>query len=62
MLDQQQKQKTALRGSGDFDSDLSVSHEIKVPSVEDVLRAAKLAISQAKQTIAEQRGGASGCF
>ena len=63
-MNRENKQKlTFSKGSGDFDtsSDLSVSHEIKAPSVEDILRAAKQALAKADKTIAS-RGGQCGCF
>jgi hypothetical protein len=60
---QNQKQKPAFSGEGSgFNQDLSVTKEIKAPSVEEVLRAAKLALSQAKKTIKERREGVCGCF
>ena len=61
-MNQEKLQKLAYsKGSGDFDSDLSIAHEIKAPSIEDVIRAAKQAISKADKTIAKQ-GGRCGCF
>lgn len=60
-MDQKQKQKKAYAG-GDFDNDLSISHEVEAPSIEEVLKAAKLAISTAQKTIKEQSGGSCGCF
>jgi hypothetical protein len=59
----EQKQKSAFRGGGgDFDSDLSVTHEIKVPSIDDILASVRAALSSAQRTIDEQSGGECGCF
>lgn len=60
-MDQKTMQKSAFKGNGDFDSDLSISHEIKTPSIEDVLMAAKKAIAAAQITI-DNSGGRCGCF
>jgi hypothetical protein len=62
-MDQKQKEKTAFGGSGSsFNQDLSITKEIKAPSVEEVLRAAKLALQSAKKTIRERKEGVCGCF
>jgi hypothetical protein len=59
-----QKQKTgsvsALGGGGG--SDLSISHRVEAPSIDDVLRAARSAISAAKKTIATTSLKGCGCF
>jgi hypothetical protein len=61
---QANKQKTAFTRGGDLDnsSQLSVTHEIQAPAVEEVLRAARLAIARASKTIKDQKGGSCGCF
>jgi len=60
-MDQKQSQKSGFTGSGDFDSDLSVSHEITIPDVEEILRQSKAAIQAAEETI-EEEGYGCGCF
>jgi hypothetical protein len=56
------KQSKVFSNGGDFDSDLSISHKVEAPSIEEVLRAAKLAIKLASKTIEEQGGDRCGCF
>jgi hypothetical protein len=59
-MDQMNKQGKLSAPSGGGGGDLSVTHRVEAPSIEDVLRAAKQAISAAKKTIASQKG--CGCF
>ena len=61
-MNQKTKQKTTMSGGGDFSSDLSISHEVKAPSIDEILKAAKQALSSADKTIKEQKGGRCGCF
>jgi hypothetical protein len=60
-MDQMNKQgKTLAPGGGG--SDLSVTHRVEAPSIDDVLRAARSAISAAKKTIATTSLEGCGCF
>ncbi len=59
-MDQRTKQRELSALGGGSSGDLSITHRVEAPSIEDVLRAAKQAISAAKETIASQKG--CGCF
>ncbi len=59
---QENRQKQAFSGGGDFDSDLSVSHEVNVPSIDDLLASVRAVLEGAQRTIDEQSGGSCGCF
>lgn len=60
---QKQKEKSVSYGGGsDFDDRLEITHEVQALSIDEILRAAKAAISLAQVTIANQEGGSCGCF
>jgi hypothetical protein len=61
-MDQRIKQRELLASGGNGGSDLSVTHRVEAPSIDDVLRAARSAISAAKKTIATTSLKGCGCF
>jgi hypothetical protein len=61
-MDQRQKQRELSASSGGGGSDLSVTHRVEAPSIDDVLLAARSAISAAKKTLAETSLKGCGCF
>jgi len=63
MPEQRQKQKSSYNsGNGDFDNDLSITHDVIAPSIDDILASVRAALESAQQTIDSQSGGACGCF
>ncbi len=63
MPSQKQLEKSAFRGgSGDFDSDLSITHEVTAPSIDDLLSSVRAVLEAAQETIDSQSGGSCGCF
>ncbi len=61
-MDQRSKQRELSALSGGSSGDLSITHRVDAPSIEDVLRAARSAISAAKKTIATTSLKGCGCF
>jgi hypothetical protein len=61
-MDQRIKQRELSAPGSGGGSDLSVTHRVEAPSIEDVLRAARSAISAAKKTIATTSLKGCGCF
>ena len=64
MPEQRQKQKTSYNNSNsDFDNnDLTITHDVIAPSIDDILASVRAALEGAQKTIDEQGGGSCGCF
>jgi len=61
-MEQKQKQKTSYNNSNsDFDNNLTITHDVIAPSIDDILASVRAALESAQQTI-DAQGGACGCF